>query len=168
MAVGFLVRVAVPFRCRQHKAFADLAALDRRSVRHGNDESNVEAMGKRGIDGDGDVAADIGRIAATGEADIVAAFGPETTRSLIGKLFDGKRVALLVAGRSPFSRSELPAVAAFISAYESKYGRRPSSQAAQGYNAARRIDVAVRAQGGVEDRQSLLRSFRQTARGFFW
>ena len=120
------------------------------------------------IDGHGDVAADIGRMARQGEVDIVAAFGSETTLSLIGKLLDGTRVAVLVPGRSPFSEPDLPAVTAFISAYQREYGRRPSAQAAQGYNSARRIAFAVRAQGGVDDTAALLRSFRQTARGFTW
>ncbi len=120
------------------------------------------------IDERGDVAADIGRIATQGEVDIVAAFGSEKTLSLIRKLLDGKKVALLLPGLSPFSKSDLPAVAAFISAYERAYGSKPSSRAAQGYNAARRIDVAVRAQGGVDDTASLLRIFSETARGFTW
>ena len=120
------------------------------------------------IDGDGDVAADIGRIAATGEADIVAAFGSKATRSLVRTQFDGKKIALLAPGRSPFSRSDLRVVARFIASYERKYGTAPSSHAAQGYNAARRIDAAVRAQGGADDKASLLRSFRETARGFTW
>ncbi len=65
------------------------------------------------IDERGDVAADIGRIATQGEVDIVAAFGSEKTLSLIRKLLDGKKVALLLPGLSPFSKSDLPAVAAF-------------------------------------------------------
>ena len=108
------------------------------------------------IDGQGDVAADLRRIATQGVIDIVAAFGSDSTLSIVRKLLDGKMVALLLPGQSPFAKSELPAVAAFISAYEKVYGRRPSSQAAQGYNAARRIDVAVRAQGGVNDTALLL------------
>ena len=47
MSVGFLVRVAVPFRRRQHEAGADLAALDRCGVRERNDKRNIKAMGKR-------------------------------------------------------------------------------------------------------------------------
>ncbi len=120
------------------------------------------------IDGQGDVSADIVRIATQGEVDIVVAFSSETTLSLIGKLLDEKNVALLLPGQSPFSESDLPAVSAFISAYESAYGGTPSSYAAQGYNAARRIDVAVRAQVGVDDTASLLRNFRETGHGFTW
>ena len=120
------------------------------------------------IDGTGDVAAEIGRLAALGEVDIVAAFGPETTLPPIRRRLDDNKVALLVPGQSPFARADLPAVAAFVSAYEGEYGGRPSSHAGQGYNAARRIDAAVRAQGGVNDTASLLRTFRETAHGFTW
>ena len=88
------------------------------------------------FDEKGDVTADIERVTAQGEVDIVAAFGSETTLSLVRKLLDRKKVALLQPGQSPFSKSDLPAVAAFIAAYERKYGGRPSSHAAQGYNAA--------------------------------
>ena len=114
------------------------------------------------------VTADIGRIAAQGGVDIVAAFGPEKTLSRIRKLLDGKKIVLLPPGQSPFSKPDRPAVAAFISAYQRQYGARPSSSAAEGYNAARRIDVAVRAQGGVGDAASLLRVFKETARDFSW
>lgn len=118
------------------------------------------------IDGQGNVAADIRRIMTSGKVDIVAAFGPETTLSLIRKLLDDKKIALLPPGQSPFSKSDLPGVVAFISAYEREYGNRPSAQAAQGYNAARRIDNAVRTQGGVDDTGELLRVFMETTRGF--
>jgi hypothetical protein len=101
-------------------------------------------------------------------ADIVAAFGPEPPLTLIGKLLDGTKAVLLPPGRSPFSSPGLPGVAAFISAYEMKYGTKPTSQAAQGYNAARRIDAAVRAQGGLDDAASLRRNFEQSARDFIW
>ena len=120
------------------------------------------------IDGEGDVVADIERLVERGEVDIVAAFVSETTQSSIRKLLGGKAVALLLPGQTPFSESELPAVAAFVFSYEREYGSSPSLRAAQGYNAARRIDFAVRAQGGVDDTASLLQVFSETSRGFTW
>ena len=120
------------------------------------------------IDKQEDIAAGIQRLTGQGTADIVAAFGPEKTLTMISNLLDGKNLALLLPGSSPFSNSELPAVAAFGAAYKQEYGGKPTSYAAQGYNAARRIDKAVRAQGGVDDRASLLRVFEETARGFTW
>jgi outer membrane PBP1 activator LpoA protein len=128
----------------------------------------VTLIDGHGIDGHGDVAADIRRAAARGALDIVAAFGSEATLSLIRKLLGGGKTTLLPPGQSPFAKSGLAAVAAFKSAYEKEYGAKPTSQAARGYNAARRIDVAVRAQGGVDDTASLIRSFKATARGFAW
>ena len=101
-------------------------------------------------------------------ADIVVPFGPKSFLSRIDELLDGTKAVLLAPGRSPFPDLALPLVAAFISAYEMKYGTRPTSQAAQGYNAARRIDAAVRAQGGVDDRASLRRNFEPSAQGFTW
>ena len=161
---------AVSVQGRQIREGFMLATTERDS--HSDQESDGHLGGLdvyvSVIDGQGDVAADIGRIARQGEVDIVAAFGSEATLSLVGKLLDGKRVALLVPGQSPFSKPDLPAVAAFMSAYQREHGRGPSAQAAQGYNSARRIAFAVRAQGGVDDTAALVQNFRQTARGFTW
>ena len=77
-------------------------------------------------------------------ADIVAAFGPETTLTRIGKLLDGTNAVLLPPGVSPFSNPGPPGVATFISAYEMKYGSKPTPQAAEGYHAARRIGASAR------------------------
>ena len=120
------------------------------------------------IDGTGNPAAEIEGMSAQGKIDIVAVFGPQTTRSRVESLLEGKGIALLPPGRSPFSNSGLIAVAGFISTYEMEYGVKPSSDAAQGYNAARRVDKAVRDQGGVDDTASLLRSFRDTTQEFTW
>ena len=117
------------------------------------------------IDGQEDIGADIARAVTLGQVDIVAAFGSEETLSQVCELLDGKGVALLLPGQTPFSQSGLPAVAAFISAYAREYGGRPTAQAAQGYNAARRIDFAVRIQGGAEDKTSLRRAFVEV---FLW
>ena len=161
---------ATPDQGRQIRAGFMLATKERDS------QPDQESDGHLGgldvyvhvIDGKGDVAADIGRIAEQGAAHIAVAFGSETRPSPIDKLLDGKKIALRVPGETPFSEPERPAVAAFIALYAREYGTRPSSRAAQGYNAARRIDVAVRAQGGVDDIVWLRRSFRETARGFTW
>ena len=120
------------------------------------------------IDGQGHVGAEIERLARQGMVDIVAAFGPETMLSRIGKQLDERAAVLLRPGETPFSDAALPAVRAFIAASERAYGARPSSHAAEGYNAARRIDGAVRSQGGVDDRASLRRHFRLTEHGFNW
>ncbi len=120
------------------------------------------------IDELGRAPADAARLVTRGEFDIVVVFGPEETPNRIGRLFEDTGVALLLPGEPPFFEPDLPGVAAFSSAYEREYGSPPSPQAAQGYNAARRIDVAVRAQGGTDDRASLLRTFKETERDFTW
>lgn len=120
------------------------------------------------IDAGGDPSAEIARIAAPGDIDIVAAFGSPGPRSLADKLLAGADIALLPPGQSPFARPELPGVAAFVSAFENRYGSKPSAFAAQGYNAARRIDVAVRALGNADDKAALLGSFNETGNRFDW
>ena len=104
-------------------------------------------------------------LAALGTIDIVAAFVAEST---IRRLLDEENTAVLLPGQTPFAEPGLPAVAAFISAYEKKYGRKPTSQAARGYHAARRIDVAVRAQGGASDTALLRHCFTLSAGEFTW
>lgn len=52
------------------------------------------------------------------------------------------------------SNSE-PAVTAFTEAFQRQYGVTPSADAAQGYDAARRIDAAVREEGGVSNPAAL-------------
>ncbi len=116
----------------------------------------------------GDAAADLMRSVTQGALDIVVIFGSKAAQVQIKKVLEGKNVALLLPGQPPFSRSDLPGVAVFVSTFAKKYGTRPSSHAAQGYNAARRIDIAVRSQSEVRDTASLLRSFRATARDFTW
>jgi Periplasmic binding protein len=106
--------------------------------------------------------------ATQGGDDIVVVFGSSETISAVGSTLDGTNATLLVPGETPFSDAGQPEVAAFRSAYERAYGTAPTTQSAQGYNAARRIDVAVRAQGGVADTASLRRSFNETARRFSW
>ncbi len=108
------------------------------------------------------------RSVVQGAVDIVALFGVPKNLPLINKILKEKNVALLLPGQSPFASSGLPEVAAFTTAYEARYGNKPSSSAAQGYNAARRIGLAVRAQGGADDITLLRGNFGETARDFSW
>jgi len=120
------------------------------------------------LDGQGDAAAAIERILSEGEINIVAAFGSEQTQSLIRDRLAGENMVFVSPGQTPFSQSASAPVAAFIAGFEGQYGRKPSADAAQGYNAARRIDVAVRAQGGVAETDALIESFKGTQAGFAW
>ena len=56
----------------------------------------------------------------------------------------------------------------FAARYNSAYQQPASKWAAEGYNAARRIDVAVRPFGGVDDRAALERALAATAGGLRW
>jgi len=120
------------------------------------------------IDANGDVAAEIKRISSQGKINIVASFASDKTQGLLDKLLAGENIALLQSGPTPFANKNLPAVSAFITTYRQAYGVNPSATAARGYNAARRVDKAVRAQGGIDDLGLLRQSFRQTAAAFTW
>ena len=74
----------------------------------------------------------------------------------------------LYPGRTPFAQSVQPSVKRFISAYKTTYGMMPTATAAQGYNAALRIDRAIRPHDSVSDKTAILRSFQETAGGFNW
>ena len=139
---------------------------------HANEESDGHLGGLDSyvsvIDANGDVAAEITRILSGDQINIVASFASDRTQGLIDTLLAGKNIALLQSGPTPFGNKNLPAVSGFISTYSQAYGINPSAAAARGYNAARRIDVAVRAQSGINDLDSLRQSFKQTADSFTW
>jgi hypothetical protein len=84
-------------------------------------------------------------------------------------MIDGEPTAVVLRpGQSPFADAEQTGVARFVAAYSAAYGQAPTAEAAQGFNAAQRIEVAVRAQGSTDDRAALRRSFAQTADDFSW
>ena len=53
VTIGFLVRMAIPLRGRQHEPIQNLFTLGRCVARHWNDERHIESMGERGIGEDG-------------------------------------------------------------------------------------------------------------------
>ena len=172
----FYVALVIPFsnavadQGRQYRQGFMLATTERDS--HPDEESDGHLGGLdvyvSVIDSQGDIRTEIERIVSQGRIDIVVAIGSEKTLSLVGNLLDGGNIALLAPGQTPFSQSDMPAVVAFTAAFENQYGGRPSAQAAHGYNAARRIDVAVRTQGGADDTDELVRIFKRTESGFNW
>ena len=64
--------------------------------------------------------------------------------------------------------AEALAAESFAARYIAKFGQPASQWAAWGYDAARRIDAAVRPLGGVDDRAALESAFAQTAQGIRW
>ncbi len=107
--------------------------------------------------------------------DILAIIGPDVLVETIRPRTAGLQAILLVQGQMAFPASsaasdaiETPAVRAFIEAFKAEFGYLPAHSAGQGYNAARRIDAAVRAQGGVSDKTALQQALRQSESGFDW
>lgn len=154
-------------RGRQYREGFMLATTERDG--HPNEESDGHLGGLdvyvSVIDALGDVGGQVERMVAMGEINIVAAWGSQTTLATVGDRLDGSGIALLRPGQPP---SDVVSLAAFNSAFENHYGVSPTPRAAQGYNAARRIDVAVRAQAGSADTKALRRSFDETASRFNW
>ncbi len=103
-----------------------------------------------------------------GAIDIVVVFGSEDIQNSVENAIDGGKTTVVLPGTNPFSKKELPGVASFVAAYEKSYGGAPDADTAQGYNIARRIDVAVRDQAGVDDRARLRSSFDDTAQMMDW
>lgn len=56
----------------------------------------------------------------------------------------------------------------FATRYETAYGTKPNEAAIEGYNAARRVDLAVRPLGGAEDRDALIAALAETTGGIKW
>ncbi len=176
LAHRFSVALVIPLsgdaalQGRQYREGFMLATTERDS--HPDQESDGHLGGLdvyvSNIDALGDFAAGIEQIAAQGEISILTASGSPDMLAKIDKRLAGTEIVLLRPGQTPFSTPDAPAVAAFSAAYERAYGAKPSSEAAQGYNAARRIDSAVRAQEGVDDPASLREMFGQSANNFTW
>ncbi len=104
--------------------------------------------------------------------DIMVVIGPNLSIETVRPLTAGSHTVLLAPGQTPFPAStgaiQTPAVRAFIDAFKAEYGYVPSPSAAQGYNAARRIDAAVRAQGGVSDQMALRQALTESQSTFDW
>ena len=102
------------------------------------------------------------------DTDIIVIFRSPKNRSHFTKLENEKNTALLFPGQTPFTNGDIPAVTKFIASFKSIYGNKPTADAAQGYNAARRIDVAIRALGEADDKPAIRKSFKKTANDFTW
>ena len=60
------------------------------------------------------------------------------------------------------------ASALFATRYQAAYGTTPDRAAVAGYNAARRVDLAVRPLGGVDDRPALMAALAASRDGIEW
>ncbi len=102
--------------------------------------------------------------------DIDIAIGPWGIQDLLlsESVLAGQGVSLLSPGSAPQVDGEGAKVVAFGENFARTYGDAPGADAMQGYNAAQRIEIAVRGQSGVADVEALAQSFAQTASGFDW
>jgi len=162
----------------QSKQFLDgfmLATRERDG--HPNEESDGHLGGLdvyvTTVDGGEDISAQIEMINAEASnpgsgADIVAYFTSEQNSTIIQSNLDQGNIALLVPGENPFANKQMPGVVAFSTRFNQDYSAPPTSASASGYNAARRIDQAIRAQGSASDIADLVESFGQSATNFNW
>ncbi len=102
--------------------------------------------------------------------DIDIAIGPWGIEDLLlsESVLAEQGVSLLSPGSVPQVDGEGAKALAFGENFARAYGDAPGAAAMQGYNAAQRIEVAVRGQAGVADVDALAQSFAQTASGFDW
>lgn len=127
------------------------------------------------VEGRDDPLAGVRALLGQRTIDILAVTGPDVLVETVRPLTAGSQTVLLAPGQMAFTASaatggtdEAPAVRAFVEAFKAEFGYSPSRPAARGYNAARRIDAAVRAQGGVSDKAALRQALRQSESGFDW
>ncbi len=118
------------------------------------------------VDESGDVPTKLEQAITEHEPDIIVAFNSQDRPFLFNEIVRRQNVPFLVSNRSPDLASGRPSIVRFSSAYTERFGGTPSSYALSGYVAARRIDVAVRAQGGVEDKKAIMRNFKNTKKNF--
>jgi len=102
------------------------------------------------------------------DADIVALLGSKESTALFRQQVNQDSIAILTPGKTPFANKTDSGVANFIASFKAAYGTDPTAAAAQGYNAARRIAAAVRAQGAADNKKQLTDNFKQTANSFTW
>lgn len=126
-------------------------------------------------DSEGADAGEIGRMLQSRDIDIVAIAAPGEAFDRIAKLAgDAASAVIRVTEGVPLSQggSEAAdptgAAGAFIEAFRSAYGYSPTLAAAQGYQVARRVDQAVRAEAGVDDKLGLAARFRESEVEFAW
>ena len=102
------------------------------------------------------------------DADIVVLLGTQQTNALFANQINQNNIAILKASTTQILDPANTGVARFISSYKKAYGSPPGAPAARGYNAARRIETAVRQQGAADNKNLLSSSFKQTATDFKW
>ena len=113
-------------------------------------------------------AAEVGELVGTPKdlADIALLLGPVPSAMGIGDAALGLRTIRVRPGA-------LPPVAAreangFARRFTSHFGRAPSEAAAQGYNAARRLDQTIRSFGSLEQHRAIEAKLVESEEGIGW
>jgi len=94
--------------------------------------------------------------------DIAVVLGPDAAAERAVAEFEDPTVVIRPGTLAAESAND------FATRYETTYGTAPDRAAAEGYNAARRVDLAVRPLGGVEDRDALIAALAETSGGIKW
>ncbi|VAW22753.1 hypothetical protein MNBD_ALPHA11-1099 [hydrothermal vent metagenome] len=125
------------------------------------------------IDGSENISAQIEMINAGASnpgsgANIVSYLTSEINSASIQNTLDQSNIALLVPGEISNANGELLGDDSFFVTFNEDYNADPTAAAIRGYNAARRIDQAIRAQGSASDVADLMDNFSQSATDFNW
>ncbi len=176
LAHSFNVTLFIPLSGpdeQQGKQFLDgfmLATRERDG--HPNEESDGHLGGLdvyvTTLDSQGNVEEQIATINSQDQADIVTYFASQNTSSIIESNLDQSIIAILVPGEISDENGELLGNNTFFTTFNEDYNADPSTAAIRGYNAARRIDQTVRAQGGASSQNDLQEDFSQSATNFIW
>jgi hypothetical protein len=97
------------------------------------------------------------------QIDILAIVGANDAVEEIEPLVAGSQTVLLTPGRPRRAPTQN-----FANAFRTAFGYAAATPAAEGYNAARRIDAAVRPLGGVGDGAALRQALDNTRDGLDW
>ena len=97
--------------------------------------------------------------------DIAILMGSEAGKDQVAVQLDPQTVTLRpgTINANPTEASRM-----FATRFQSAFGTMPDQSAAEGYNAARRIDLAVRTLGGVDDPHALIAALAATNEGIEW
>ena len=99
-----------------------------------------------------------------GTPDVVVVLGPEPAAVEAGREYRPGS-AVLLQTPLPEGWDSDASLGDFVARYQLAHGTAPGVMAASAYQAARRLDAAIRSQDGLDPRSSLEEAWRQTASG---
>lgn len=99
-------------------------------------------------------------------ADIAFLLGPEpSAQSVAGSVLSRSTIRF---GPGELPTRRLRDASDFAERFGALFGRPPTEPAEQGYNAARRIDLALRSRGGFRNRPAIEAALAESAAGIAW